>query len=375
MQLCLWERLLSRKQDPDAHIDCNLQDIIYENLIYMKKLIFIRNIILFGLVFVVLTACPKYEYFTGVFPETPTNLSGFNTEFDDYNASAPTLGETFPFCFSTTRNSNGSNFDIVYKLMSIEFSKINGSQSIYENTSSNLGVYIENANLNNALLKINTSYNEFGPYLIPQGRNNYNTNETFESYIFLYSNNANGNQDIMLTQNTENGNYISPVEVEFLNSEFDDAYPTFNNDNSEIYFTSNREGIFNIYKIKTDNSKIVIEILTDSSTALVERDTILSSEFDDKCPFISHDLIVFTSNREGGFGGYDLYYCRLENDKWSDPINFGGKINTEYDEFRPIVRPQWDFSNDLMLFSSNRPGGKGGFDLYYVGIDKINRIE
>ena len=60
---------------------------------------------------------------------------------------------------------------------------------------------------------------------------------------------------------------------------------------------------------------------------------------------------------------------------WSDPINFGEKINTEYDEFRPIVRPQWDFSNDLMLFSSNRPGGKGGFDLYYVGIDKINRIE
>ena len=51
------------------------------------------------------------------------------------------------------------------------------------------------------------------------------------------------------------------------------------------------------------------------------------------------------------------------------------EFNTEYDEFRPIVRPQWGFSNDFMLFSSNRPGGKGGFDLYYVGVDKINRLE
>ena len=56
------------------------------------------------------------------------------------------------------------------------------------------------------------------------------------------------------------------------------------------------------------------------------------------------------------------------------PTNLS-EFNTEYDEFRPIVRSQWDFRNDFMLFSSNRPGGKGGFDLYYVGIDKINKIE
>lgn len=343
----------------------------------MKKRIFIRNTLLFGLMLIVFVACPKYEYFTGSFSETPTNLSEFNTEFDDYNAAAPTLGEAFPLCFSTTRNSNGLNYDIIYKLMSIEFSKVNGTLHIYENTSSNLGVYIENANIISALHKINTPYDEFGPYLIPQGinYNETNTNGTFETYIFLFSNNANGNQDIMFTQNLEDENYVTPLEVGFLNSEFDDAYPTFNNDNSEIYFTSNREGNFSIYKVEIDNNKEVIEILTDNSTALIEKDTLLSSEFDDKCPFIYHDLFVFTSNREGGFGGYDLYYCRLENDKWSDPINFGNKINTEYDEYRPIVRPQWDFSNDFMLFSSNRPGGKGGFDLYYVGIDKINRIE
>ncbi|MEA1897988.1 MAG: hypothetical protein U9N53_10055 [Bacteroidota bacterium] len=339
----------------------------------MKTRIFIRNFLLFGLMLVVLVACPKYEYFTGSFPETPTNLSGFNTEFDDYNMASPIIGETFPLCFSTNRNSNGANYDIIYKLMTIEFSRTDGTLKVFENKDPEHYSYHENSGIIKALEKINTSFDEFGPYLVPMEWN-YNGNN-YQPYFFLYSNNASGSQDIMFTQNLENENYVTPLEVEFLNSEFDDAYPTFNNDNSEIYFTSNREGNFSIYKVGTDNNKEILEILTDNSPALVEKDALLSSEFDDKCPFISHDLLVFTSNREGGFGGYDLYYCRLEDDQWSDPINFGNKINTEYDEFRPIVRPQWDFSNDLMLFSSNRPGGKGGFDLYYVGVDKINRLE
>ncbi len=178
----------------------------------MKKQLSIRNILLFGLMFVVLTACPKYKYFTGSFPETPTNLTKFNTEFDDYNSDIPILGETFPFCFSTTRNSNGANYDIVYKLMSIEFSKISGRLKIYENTSSNLNVYTDNANINDALNKINTSYDEFGPYLIQHG-SLFNGTINMNTYIFLYSNNANGNQDIMLTQNLENGNYINEHRI------------------------------------------------------------------------------------------------------------------------------------------------------------------
>jgi len=79
--------------------------------------------------------------------------------------------------------------------------------------------------------------------------------------------------------------------------------------------------------------------------------------------------MVFASNRAGGFGGYDLYYSRWENEQWSTPINFGEKINTSSDEFRPIVREEWEFENDIMIFSSDRQGGAGGFDLYYVGID------
>lgn len=317
------------------------------------------------------------KYTIGHFPTSPVNLAEFNTEFDDYNSDIPVFLETFPFCFSSNRNSNGENYDIVYKLMSVEFSKKTGELDIYEETRSNLSVYIENANINNALTKINSPFDEFGPRLIPMGRTSGGTNMNgrFETYIFLYSNNSNGNQDIFFTQNIENENYEDPIAVEFLNSDFDDAYPTFNNDNSELYFSSNRAGKFDIYKIKTDSSKEIVGILSENSSATVETDSILSSGSDDKCPSITNNILVFTSNRAGGYGGYDLYYSFFENGNWSEPINFGSDINTEYDEYRPIVRSdKWQFDNDMMIFSSNRPGGKGGFDLYCVGIQRKEEI-
>ncbi|MEB2785365.1 hypothetical protein [Algoriphagus persicinus] len=88
-------------------------------------------------------------------------------------------------------------------------------------------------------------------------------------------------------------------------------------------------------------------------------------------PFVYADLLVFSSDRPGGFGGYDLYYSHKTGDGWSEPVNFGPKINSEFDEFRPIVSDSWEFSNQVMIFSSNRPGGLGGFDLYFVGIPKF----
>jgi hypothetical protein len=313
------------------------------------------------------------KYSIGHFPTSPVNLEEFNTEFDDYNSDIPVFMDVFPFCFSSNRNSHGENYDIVYKLMAVEFSKKTGKLEIYEETRANLDVLIENANINKALTKINSSSDEFGPRLIPMGRINGGTNMNgrFETYIFLYSNNSSGNQDIFFTHNLENENYEEPIAVDFLNSDFDDTYPTFNSDNSELYFTSNRAGKFDIYKIKIDNSKEIVEILSESSSAPVEKDAILSSRFDDKCPSINNNMLVFASNRAGGFGGYDLYYSVFENGNWSEPVNFGSEINSEYDEFRPIVRSnKWQFDNDMMIFSSNRPGGKGGFDLYFVGIER-----
>jgi hypothetical protein len=110
------------------------------------------------------------------------------------------------------------------------------------------------------------------------------------------------------------------------------------------------------------------EFFTGSEPAVPELNPVLSSDYDDKCPFIDSDIMVFTSNREGGEGGFDLYYSLLEDGSWTAPVNFGPEINTEYDEYRPIVF-SFDSFKRLIIFSSDRPGGQGGFDLYMVKAD------
>ena len=79
--------------------------------------------------------------------------------------------------------------------------------------------------------------------------------------------------------------------------------------------------------------------------------------------------MVFTSDRPGGFGGFDLYYSLFRNGKWNSPVNFGPKINTSSDEYRPLLGFYSGFENIYLIFSSDRPGGLGGFDLYFTGLE------
>jgi len=197
-----------------------------------------------------------------------------------------------------------------------------------------------------------------------------NMNNRYSSYLFLYASNQDGNLNIYYTHNSDSEIYTIPKPVTFLNSGKDDAYPCLNQDSSSIYFCSNRSGNFDIYKVDLDPTKNLLSNLSDTSFRMVTKDANLSSTYDDKCPYIMGNLMVFASNRPGGFGGYDLYYSTFSNGQWSAPVNFGNKINTQYDEYRPIISSVWEFDNNFMLFSSNRPGGKGGFDLYYVGVKK-----
>lgn len=346
----------------------------------MQNNYFHKSLVLLTIIALVAFSCDIFnfnsgnQYTIGHFPTMPQNLTDFNTEFDDYNSDISIFTETFPFCFSSNRNSNGANFDIVYKLMSVDFSKRTGKLAIYENTHANLDVYTKNENIKQALHIINTSSDEFGPCLIPVGDGRMRVGsgyQNFQNYIFLYSNNENGNQDIKLTHNTKTNTCDTIIELDYLNSDANDFYPTLNSERTKIYWSSNRESNYNIYFTEIDKTGDVLSDLIAAGEHPVMKDDILSSDGDDKCPSITNTLLVFTSNRAGGFGGYDLYYSCFENGEWSEPINFGSEINTEYDEYRPIVRSKpWEFDNDMMIFSSNRPGGKGGFDLYYVGIER-----
>ncbi|MBU1368468.1 MAG: hypothetical protein KKC86_03110, partial [Bacteroidetes bacterium] len=191
------------------------------------------------------------------------------------------------------------------------------------------------------------------------------------NFTLLYSTDITGNSQINFTSNSSDENFSETKEVAFLNSAFEDLYPSFNSDNSKLYFCSNRNvARFDIYFVNTNPETEIELLLSDTTNYEVLRDNTLSSTSDDKCPFIFGDKMVFASNRAGGFGGYDLYYSILKNGIWQEPVNFGEQINTTFDEYRPIlINEGVSWTQTMMVFSSNRTGGLGGFDLYFVGIE------
>ena len=90
----------------------------------------------------------------------------------------------------------------------------------------------------------------------------------------------------------------------------------------------------------------------------------INSAFNDQQPAISKDglSLYFTSNRPGGLGGFDMYVSQRASvdDPWGSPVNLGAIINTTFDEGNPA------FSRDghFLFFQSKRPGGLGGIDLW-----------
>jgi hypothetical protein len=341
--------------------------------------------LLFLLPLLVLQGCPwyGYKYNEGSLPATPVNFEEINSAYDDYNASSPIAGDAFPLCFSSTRNSAGGNYDIVYKFISIEFSKESGDLRIFEGTDGWAERMKECANLQEALALINSPAEERGPCVLEGGSWGHDEDGQPErSFLLLYDHDSAGHRDIYFTHNVDESNsaYIPPQPALSFNTPFNDAYPCPDTRATAIYFSSDRDGEYDIYRIPNPESRDIFELLA-SENLPVEKDQVLSSSGNDLCPYIADHaevnfsnaykdgVLVFASDREGGYGGFDLYYATPVEGGWSEPVNFGPGINSAHDEFRPIVIPLDEFTHDFMLFSSNRPGGKGGFDLYYVGIE------
>jgi tetratricopeptide (TPR) repeat protein len=80
-------------------------------------------------------------------------------------------------------------------------------------------------------------------------------------------------------------------------------------------------------------------------------------------PSISADgnLLFFSSSRPGGLGGKDIWYSVINSKgTWSNPVNLGTKVNTEGDEMSPFIH----FDGKTLYFASDGRPGMGGFDIY-----------
>lgn len=111
---------------------------------------------------------------------------------------------------------------------------------------------------------------------------------------------------------------------------------------------------------------IYISYLTDQGwSEAVNMGGKINSEFWDSQPCLSPDKrdLYFASRVPGGYGGSDIYVSHLQpNGKWSDPENMGPGINTSGDEQCPFIHAD----NQTLYFTSNGLQGYGDADIFYA---------
>ncbi len=140
-----------------------------------------------------------------------------------------------------------------------------------------------------------------------------------------------------------------------VNSAYSEYYPSFTIDDSLLVFTRRGEGIREDF-MESAISKEGYDQATRIQGTLNEQPSKGGIN-------ISQDgeWLVFAGNfGRQGFGDFDIYISYNTPTGWSDPINLGPGINTEFWESSPSLSPD----KNTLYFSSNRPGGYGGKDLY-----------
>jgi hypothetical protein len=339
---------------------------LFSKSAFMKKsshsysLAVVFSILLFSLI---LSHCRKSEnpikFPKGTFPEKVVNMMDINSAYDDYNLDIHQLKGNSPIIFSSNRKSSGGQFDLEQALISFIFDQTTDSLELKS-------FMTDDAFLNKLIVTATTPGNDFGPYRFFSSVDGY-------EYMVLSSETVSGKLDLFYLRNRPvNGNDLPAIDgmhpVKLLNTASDDAYFCLNLNMDSAYFSSDRDGNFDIYLNSKPTDLEFSKWFNLEQTASTKVES-LNSSGDDKCPLVYKKIMVFTSNRAGGLGGYDLYYSLLRNGKWSSPVNFGAGINTSYDEYRPVIGFHPDFTNNFLMFSSNRPGGKGGFDLYFTGVE------
>lgn len=327
--------------------------------LYSSYIVLIFSILLISTFF---TNCKKAEnpinFPYGTFPDSVVNMAEINSAFDDYNMALYRLDGNAPIVFSSNRKSSGGQFDLEQAYISFVFDQTNGNFELGADMT-------EDAFLDKLINKAKTPGNDFGPNRL------FSSLDGFE-YFMLSSVNGAGNLDLFYLKNrpiygSSLPDVDGPYPVKLLNTNYDDAYICFDSNLDSAYFVSNRDGNFDIFLHNRPADKEIAAWFNLDFAVSAKVDSVNSSS-DDKCPLVFRKIMIFTSNRPGGLGGFDLYYSIFRKGKWSSPVNLGPGINTSSDEYRPVIGYHPDFTNLFMMFSSNRPGGKGGYDLYFTGM-------
>jgi outer membrane protein OmpA-like peptidoglycan-associated protein len=188
-----------------------------------------------------------------------------------------------------------------------------------------------------------------------------------------------GKFDIYMSKKEKNG-WSTPYHFPApINTKYQDEGGNLTADGQALLFSSDRPGGIGkfvewgskIYHGATHgNMDIYVCLKTkDGWSDPINLGATINTPYAERAPYLHPDgkTLYFSSNGHPGVGRLDVYKTtRLNEDswtEWSEPVNLGKEINTYSDDWGYIVSLDGDYA---YFAGKNRPGGKGGWDIYYV---------
>ena len=218
--------------------------------------------------------------------------------------------------------------------------------------------------------KVNTSGDDFAPVMSPTASNilyfssirSENVGGVQEEYGLIDTIKGEYRADIFRTK-LDKGVWLAADRLGgSVNTEAHDVIFSFNNEGSTIFYGISKYKNFDYSNIYSKPFKQ--EVAGDIPFKFPIE--INSGEWDADAYFYNDTIVIFSSDRAGGFGGKDLYISfKDRKGKWIKGVNLGSEINSPYDEITPFL------GNDgkTLYFSSNSINGMGGFDIYQSNFD------
>ena len=203
---------------------------------------------------------------------------------------------------------------------------------------------------------INSPYEDYGPSLSPDNQTllfgTKRNRRMIGSKEFV-------NEDIYYSNRVGDG-WSKAQPLEGVNSQYNEGAPCLSRDGKTLYFVRceapDGYGRCDIYTAekKDDGTWGNIKNLGPN----------VNSKDWDSHPTLSHseDTLYFASDRPGGFGSNDIYYCvKSKAGVWGPARNMGPVINTRGNDISPFYHPKYD----VLYFSSNNEVlNFGNFDIY-----------
>jgi outer membrane protein OmpA-like peptidoglycan-associated protein/tetratricopeptide (TPR) repeat protein len=214
--------------------------------------------------------------------------------------------------------------------------------------------------------KINSAYGDFAPCIWKDSALIYSSLQS-DSVITIDPNEATPHVVKLYTSVEKNGEWQESTLLPGLNTIFENnANGTFSPDMKRFYFTrciTNKED-----KIEC---KIYVSQVKDSKFSKPKKlpKRINRVGYTSTQPNISvvedrgknYEVMIYSSNRPGGRGGMDLWYTTIDKgNTYKTPSNLGREINTLGDEITPF----YDSTSRNLFFSSNFHFGFGGYDVF-----------